>query len=306
MILATLIIINGEEEFLKERAAFSEVQNSLVNSVNVYQGNTSEYLEDISLNVFGGEIRAFIIFNCKDIPDIPSNDDILVCVSEKKKKLEHPRANKILNFPELKTFGNNNEVIQWIIDEGDNLNMNLRRVASALFVNSGKSLRKLSSEIRKLSVLVPEGQVTPEVAKSVMCFTASVTPKDVVDSICDGNTVRAIAFYDKLQEKADETGWIIAFLQRLLIQQLRMEFFLNDDIDESSIADKLGIHKFHFKKLKESRHKIWSIGFLKRSLNTLCELDLFHKKGDIAAKPLLELEIIKLSEEAKHGIGKHR
>jgi len=298
--LSTLTIINGDEEFLKERAALDEARSSLVDHVYQYDhSDLDKYKEESEIPLMFGGSRAFIVWNCLEIPPLPNDDDTLIVVSGKR-PLEDPRAKRIRHFPKFKEYGDKNQIIQWIMDEGNSLNVDLTRVAAALFVNNGRSLRKISSEIKKLAVLTPPGkEVTPETAKSVMCFSAALTPRDVINAVCDGDTFRAMIYHDKLQERVDETGWIIAYLQRHVLQQLRLEQMAAQKIPRDDMAKKLGVHPFVFKKAILPRMGLWSRSSLMSSIGVLCDLDIAHKQGKRFSHFGLELEIIRLSEEAK-------
>lgn len=304
--LSELVLINGEEEFLKERAALEEARSSLSASVFRYSepDGLGPYLEEAQLTPLSGEGRVFLLFDVSAVPELPSGDkDVLVCVAASKKKIKDLRAKRSHNFPKLKSFADNNDVIRWVLKEGDALNIDLSRVAGALFVSSGGSLRKISSEIRKLAALTPpKGIVSAETARSVLCFSAELTPKSVVDAICEGNPVKALAFYDRLQEGADETGWVIAFLQRHVLRQLRLASLRAEGLDSDRIAEQLGIHPFVFRKVHEPMLGLWSVGSLARSSGTLMDLDVLHKGGHVSARIGLELEIVRLSEEARENV----
>lgn len=302
--MSALIIINGEEEFLKERAAFDEASSSLIDSVYQYIADSelNKYRDESQMLLLSGGSRAFILWGVEDIPELPAGEsDLLIAVAQKK-VLTDARAKRIHNFQKFKTFDDNNQVVKWILDEGNALNIDLNDVARALFVSHGRSLRKISSEIKKLAVLSPSGGiVTPEIAKSVICFSAELTPRDIVDSICDGQVTRALAFYDKLQDRTDETGWIIAYLQRHVLQQIRVQALLARKISDNQIASILGIHPFMYRKTVAPRANLWSNESLVCSLDVLCSLDVAHKQGDDCAKFGLEAEIIRLAEETKNG-----
>lgn len=301
-----LILINGEEEFLKEREALREAAASLAHSVLRYSESDglSKYLEESQLVPLFGGTRAFLIFGATSVPELPAGDgDFLICVSAPKKKLHDPRARRTHNFQKLKSFSDNNEVIRWILQEGDAFKIDLNRVAAALFVSSGGSLRKIFSEIRKLAVLVPPGAIaSPEVARSVLCFSAELTPKSVVDAICEGNPVKALTFYDRLQEGSDETGWVIAFLQRHVLRQLRFVSLAKEGLDSDEIASRFGVHPFVFRKLHEPMLGLWSPRSLAESVETLGDLDVLNKGGRASARVGLELEIVRLSEEARENV----
>lgn len=300
--MATLIILNGDEEFLKERAALEEARSLLLPSLSIFRfpDGLSSYLEDSAMLPLDGAARGFVVFNAKTIPLLPEGkDDVLIVCSTDGTKLDDPRAIRTKIYPKLKTFDDNNEVIKWILKEGQSFNIDLIRVASGLFVNCGNGLRKLSSEITKIAVLTPPGGVaSPEDVRSVLCFSAELTPKHVIDAVCEGNIARAIAFYDKLQEGGDETGWIIAYMQRHVLQMLQLAELKGTPPGDA--AARMNVHPFVYKKMVSSRSGLWSIESLLAGFATLCDLDIAHKSGDLCADMSLELEIIRLAEES-HG-----
>jgi DNA polymerase III delta subunit len=300
--LSTLVLIDGDEEFLKERAAIDEAAGFLNGSPIVFHlpEDLPKYLEEIYSGI--DSQRSFVLFGVKDIPPLPPGpSDLLVAVSDGKKKLESPIAKRSTTFTKLKSFDDKNEVVPWILKEGNRLNIDLSRVASALFVNCGEGLRKLSSEIRKLAVLTPPGGVvTPEVAKSVMCFSAELRPGAVVSAVCEGNPVKALAIYDKLQEAGDETGWILTYMQRHVLQHLRIFALKDSGLSPDRCAEIAGVHPFLYRKAVRDRHGLWTMKSLALGLRTLCELEVAHKTGDPSVRVGLESEIVRLSEEAKN------
>jgi DNA polymerase III delta subunit len=287
-----------------ERAALDEAHAVFVDSIFKFRDGEelTAYLEESQMIPLDGSARAFILWKIKEVPLLPAGEkDLLIIITSGKKKLEDSRAKRSHNFPKLKSFDDNNEVLSFILKEGENRNIDLRRIAGALFVNNGNDLRKIVSEIRKLSILTLPGEVvTPEVARSLMCFSADLTPKSIVDAVCDGHTVKALVFYDRLQEIGEETGWIIAYLHRHVVQQLRMGHLLHSGASDSRCAELLGIHPFIFKKMRENRSGLWSHESLSSSINTLANLDIMHKRGNNFARFGLELEIARLSEESKN------
>lgn len=294
-----------------ERTARDEVSTSLIEDLSEFTlpDGLESYLYESQVPTIFDSPRVFILWEVTDIPPLPlGKSDLLICVAKSPKKpLEDKRAKRVHNYPKLKCFDDNNEIVGWILREGNSLNIDLSRVATALFVNSGKSLRKISSEITKISVICPKGTVvSPDDVRGIICFSAELNPQQVMEGICDGQTAKAIAYHDRLQEANEETGWIIAFLQRHVIQQLKVEVLKRDGISEKEIPTILDIHPFVFKKSILPRLGLWTIEYLKDSLNRLCDLDIAHKSGDDSSKFGLEMEIIKMSEEAKKKISRKK
>ena len=301
--MSTLILISGEEELLIERAAHDEAKLSLADEILQFDApdGIDEYLQESTCSILGNGKRAFILWDATEIPILPENDqDVLIVVSGKK-TLVHPSAKRALKFPKLKAYPENNEVLKWIMKEGENHNIDLTRVAGALFVNCGTTLRKLASEIDKLALITPKGNiVSPESVRSILCFSAELSPREIIDAICDGNTQKAIAFLDKLQERNDETGWIVAYMQRHVLQQLRFELLTEQKASDDRTAMILGVHPFILKKMHLTRKGLWTKSSLQRSIDTLCEIDISHKRGSHWARFGLELEIIRLCEESRN------
>jgi DNA polymerase III delta subunit len=300
--VAKLVLIYGEEEFLMERAARDEARLCVPDEILEFRlpDELDDYLAESQSPLIVGGRRAFILWEADSIPALPeSKDDVLIVVGGKK-PLSHPQGRSI-QFNKLKTYDNNNEVVNWILKEGERRGIELNRVANALFVNCGNVLRKLASEIEKLAVLTPPGtQVTPDVARSVLCFSTELSPKQIIESICEGNTVKALAYYEKLQERNDETGWIIAYMQRHVSQQLRSDALLESEVSTDRAAGILSVHPYVFSKTFGARRDLWSRQSLIRSFCTLCDLDVLHKKG-VDVRCRLESEIVILSEEAQGG-----
>lgn len=285
-----------------ERAVLDVVTAALVHDVSKYDlpDEIEDYLCESQTPTISGASRAFVLHNVTDPTKIPLNDDdddLVICLGKGKKQLSDSRASQSLQFPKLKTYDNNNEVVKWILKEGERLNIDLSRIASALFVNCGSSLRKIASEVEKISVTVSKGSVvSPEEARGLMCFSAELNPQQIVDAICDGHATKALVFYDKLQEANDETGWIIAYLQRFMIQQLKLEILISRKASDEEASAALGVHPFIFKKMLMTRQSLWSKNYILGSLDRLCDLDTDHKAGRVSARFGLELEIARLAK----------
>lgn len=306
--MASLVIVTGGEEFLMERAAREEVSFRLFKEHLEFTSpeGLNSYLIESKSPIFHTEPRAFIIWNCSSIPELPEGtDDLLIVVSAPGSEISDPRASRSLNFPSLKVTADRNEYVSWILKEGHRLNIDLSRVASALFVNCGTRLRRTSSEIEKLALLTPSGtSVLPDDFRKVACFSSDITPKDVVDSVCDGRTQLAIAYYDRLQERGDETGWILSYLHRHVLQMLKLELLLKNNADESCITSSLGVNSYVFKKFLLPMKGRWSLDSLSDSVSFLSALDQMNKRGTGLADFMLESEVIRLSEEARNVNGR--
>jgi DNA polymerase III delta subunit len=300
--VSDFIIINGVEEFLKERAVSNIVESGLFDEVMKYSfpDEYDDYIDQLQILSFEKKI-CYIVYNVKDIPDLPDHKNAtVILVTSVGYKLNSEKASKVLDFPKLKTHGKNNEIIKFIIDEGKFYQIDLTRVAHALFVSCGDCLRKLSSEIEKIALITSPGSVvTLEEIRGIISFSVELSPQMVIDCIIAGKSSAAMSFHDKLQESADETGLIIAYMQRHVLQQLQVKEMKDDGINDLEAAELLKVNPYRYLNQIKPLSDVWSRSLLLDSLDKLCEIDISHKRGKHFAKFDLQLEIIRLSEEAK-------
>jgi DNA polymerase III delta subunit len=271
----TLILINGEEEFLKQREA-RRIANSFLSYEILeftFPGDNERYDSQLgSLDLFPKNY-SYILWNVEKIPVLPQNSSIVIVSAGKNLKSE--AAKLVLNFPKLKS----NDVVDWIIEEGTSRKIDLERVAGALFVNHGTCLRKIASEIEKLSIIseLSSPVISPEEARSIMCVSAEISPSLIVDSISNGKSANVISILSKLQSNLSYT---ISYIFKHLISVFESEIF-NAPVN-SRVSHLM---------------KKWKKSSLQNSLKTLSDLDIALRRGDPSVSFRLEFELLKLSEE---------
>ena len=291
-------LIEGDDEFLIEQLAESIARGSLGDSAIRYNwDNLSDFWDESTKT----GLRNHIIYGAEGIPDTQTPHTVIICALPGKSVLRSEKADKRHFVSKPKVQGDRNEVIPWILKEGQRRNNDLSRIAGALFVNTGIRLRKLASEMDKISDLVPAGSVvTPEMIKPIIVFSAELTPKLIIDAIQEGRTAAALSYYDKLQEKADETGWIIAFLHRFVIQMYRIHIAKEAKKSDKQIAQILEVTDFVYTKFIEPYSGLWKPQSLQESVVRLARLDVQNKQGLADVTPELQTEIIRLAEEARN------
>ena len=72
---------------------------------------------------------------------------------------------------------------------------------------------------------------------------------------------------------------------------------LKSGVSPNRAAEIIGINPYVYTKTFGLRRNLWSVEVLRKSLGSLCDLDVSHKKG-VDVRCELEIEIIVLSEEA--------
>jgi len=291
-------LIEGDDDYLIEQAAQALARGSLGSSIlEHYWVDLASFWHSTSI----GESVSHIIRDAEGIPDVDRSLTVIVCASANKQIFRSELADKRHYVAKPKVSGDKNEAISWIIKEGQKRNNDLSRIAGALFVNTGLRLRKLASEIDKIADLVEAGTiVSPEMIKPVVVFSAELTPKNIIDAVQDGRTAAALAYYDRLQEKADETGWIIAFLHRHVIQMYRVHIAKAAKKSDKQIAQILEVTDFVYSKFIEPYSGLWKPQSLQESVVRLARLDILNKQGLADVTPELQTEIIRLAEEARN------
>lgn len=290
----SFIIINGEDEFLKERAAKEQADAHLSDEIFTFfiPEDLNPYLRVSQLSSFDSRNKVFIVWSKSEIPLLPASEKDLLIVVARGKKLSDPRAKNVLTVHPPKKNYQGNGYIGWIIEEGDRHKINLSRIASALFVNNGTCLRKLASEIDKIALISSEdSEVTPEEAKSVMCFTSELDPSFLIDAVCEGETKKVIAIWEKIRENTNNfAGFVIAYMHRHVLQILKLEKARpGSDVRMTAprrFAECIGS---------------WSVSSLKKSSDVFRSLDIGNRRGDLSVPLGIELEIIRLSEEIRSG-----
>lgn len=296
--MSKLILVSGEEDFLVERCVEDISVSEL--SLPVIRVSQDEYNRYENY----GESNLYIVTDCKDVPAIKNSDDVVCAVaSPSLKKWSSPFANQVFHFPRLKSYEDNNEVLTWILKEGELLNIDLTSVASALFLTCGNRLRKISSEIRKLKDLV--GTTVPTVSdlKSIASRSSELSPKEILDAINRGDEKTAFWYYDLLQEKADETGWIISFIQRQFSNLRIIHKCKKDGTPE--VEKIIGVHPYVFMKNILPLASVWKQETVSETIRKLVRLDYLNKTGLYDVKPELESLIYELSQESKN-VHNHR
>jgi DNA polymerase III delta subunit len=303
----SITLVTGEDSFLMESAAFELAKSTLSDEIVVCCG-IDQYEKTSAPDIFANKRRTFVILNAESVPNHLTDEiDSLIMVARENKELTTKVLNvKTLHVPKLKVSPYRNEVLDWILKEGRNYNIDLSRVASALFVNSGNRLRKISSEIRKISETSDTREITFDKIREICVFSADLTPKDIIDSINAGRTNAAVGYYDRLQEDNKETGWIIAFMQSHLLQIAKYRALKAKGLDDDKISESLQINKYVCEKFISPVAFLWSDESLKESIKITLDLDIKHKTGKGCVEYLLLQEIIRLSEEAKNAIERAR
>ncbi len=292
--MARFYQISGDEDFLIERFIKSESSSFLSEeTIFITKNRINNWLDN--------KTRTYIIEGDVDFSSLHFEESDLVFVVNPKKDL--PFKSQKQKFSKFKPY-EKEKIINWIIEEGERFKIDLSRVAFYLFVNLGNSLRKINSEIEKISIICQHHSIkkpTPDIIKGSLIFSVEITPKNIIDSIYEFNSKKAMTYYDVLQSRNDETGWILAYLMRSVSNQFLVNKLCHSGKSENEMSSLLGVHSFVIRKQYIDFIDSWSNEFLSQTLKKLSFLDFSHKSGK-NVKPDLEIQIIQISEEPKKNV----
>lgn len=204
----------------------------------------------------------------------------------------------VREFKKLKTWDNNNEVVKWVQDEAESYKLKVdQRTAAAMFSVVGPDLYRLSSELRKLSLLVGSGTVTGEHLKSVMVPGSTVEPWAVAEAAFEKNVKKALNAISQLfRYSSDEPA--IPVLYALMKQAEKLfvtRSLLDRGVTEDEVAGRLGMHPYRFKMSLLPLAGKHTTASLSRLMQKLCRLDVDLKRTSQSKRTLLELAVIDLA-----------
>jgi len=284
------VVVSGTDEF--------QIEMFVDGMADSYLGGYAKY-DDINRLLIDNEYgklvgKLVIVYGSDVIHDLDTGGFDVVYVSNSIRC--DTCKNIVLN--EFKPY-DEKSVIRWINDYGSSIGVDLTSVAKPLFINCGNSTRKIHSEIQKLVQLSGfYSSIQMDLFKSVVCYSNAITPSLVIDSMCSGNVHACVGFYDKLQERYDETGWIATYLHAFLQRCVKIHQFTSFRIDDETASKSLNISKGQYYLLKK-RYKLWTREQLLDSIGVVNEVNRLHREGTVGSESLLEKQLIKLSLEAK-------
>lgn len=200
-------------------------------------------------------------------------------------------------YKKLKTWDNNNEVVDWVQKEATRLRLKLdRKVALAMFQVAGDDLYRLSSEITKLKLLVGDGEVTLDHLQLVMTPASTIASWDVADSVFLKNWKKALAQVSAIFKYAPEDpslmilGALIKSVERLFVARS----MLDKGVSPDDIAGRLGMHPYRFKVSLLPQVERQTTSRLVSNMQMLSRLDVDLKRTS-HRRTLVELAVYELA-----------
>lgn len=198
----------------------------------------------------------------------------------------------------LKTWDSNNEVVQWIVNEASRLEISVDvKLATEMYRIAGSDLYQLSSELRKLRLLVGEGgQIKADHVRLVMTPTTNYGSWDLADAVFLKNQKLALNIMSRLYQFAPEEptlmilGSLIKSAEKLFVA-LSMK---KSGASEEEIASRVGMHPLRYKNTMALQVGKQTLPGLAKTMKILSRLDA-ELKRTTHRRTVLELAVSDLS-----------
>lgn len=225
-----------------------------------------------------------LIFRSEKLPSFWAKQGSKVTVREHKK---------------LKTWDNNNEVIRWLLEEAKRLKLSLdAKMAAGMFQIAGDDLYRLSSELRKLLLLVGPGvPVTVDHLKLVLSPGTTAEPWTVAEAAFAKNPKKAINALSSLYRYStdDPSIPVMGAMMRQAEKLLVARSMMDRGASPEDVAARLGMHPFRFKMSLLPHVEKHTQRGLTLAMQNLCKLDVDLKRTSHSRRTLLELTVIDLA-----------
>lgn len=205
---------------------------------------------------------------------------------------------KIREHKKLKTWDNNNEVVKWVQTEADRIGLNLSpQLANSMFQIAGSDLYILSSELRKLRLLVgAKDPVTVKHLQLVMTPASNLGSWDLADAVFLKNQRRAMNVLTSLYRFASEDptlmihGALVKSSERLFVARS----MVNRGAGEEEVAARFSMHPFRYRMSLLPQVEKQTLPGLARTMQILSKLDVELKRTS-HRRTLLEVAVLDLA-----------
>lgn len=206
---------------------------------------------------------------------------------------------RLFKHEKLKTFESNNEVVKFV--EAEFRKAGLRPdvgVSQALYEFAGPGLHKLANEVRKIALIVPDGEkVTKDHLRRVLSPSPSAETYEVADAAIEKEPRKAMnalsIIYKTMGEEANVplTAALIKVVERAVLAR----HILDRGGNEEDVATRLGMHPWRCKTQFMPHVRKHDLGSLVRHMGRLCKLDVDVKGPARSKRTLVELAVLSIA-----------
>lgn len=289
---APSVVLYGDEEFFLDRY-ICKVRFVANREVIVIDGSSVDgpgIVSECRANIMGDR-KVVIVDDAQGVKQSSALDSYLkkpsdttliaVCRSKSLPKTWEAatEVGKILHYPKLKTWDNNNEILGWIEREAGDLELVLDGdVPTMLFDFYGDDLYGIANTLRKLSWLLGKGgKVTSSVVVSVAIRTRNSTGFRVADAVFVRNIRKALQEFSLLCVASGENSAAIltvSALQKQICKLILARHALDRGSDSGEVAAQLEMHPWRFKTYFQPMVQEYTLKTLLDAMAGLCRLDL--------------------------------
>ncbi len=243
-------------------------------------------------------LRAYI-----EEKDPKDDTTVLVAIirSEKLSALWASAAKKgrVVEHKKLKTWDTNNEVIKWAEAEARKLDLTLDKgISDVLFQYLGGDLYRISSDLRKMLLLVGKGgKVTMDHVKLTISPSMSAEPFQVAEAAIAKDLKRAMNLLSVVYKTMGDGASVpVSFsLQRQVEKMVVARQLLDRGTSEEDMAQLLDMHAYRFKNFFLPHVKKHRLTDLIRHMDLLCRLDVDVKGPARSKRTHVELAVISIA-----------
>jgi DNA polymerase-3 subunit delta len=209
------------------------------------------------------------------------------------------KKGKLIEHKKLKTYENNNEVVRWVETEAMRIGLRLDKgISEALFSLLGSDLYRISSELRKLLLLVGKDQkATKEHLKLVIAPAPTAEPYQVAEAAMNKDLRGAMNLLSTVYKNmGDDANVPIAYALMRQIEKLTVvRSLLERGVPEDELAASIGMHPFRFKSSVLPQVRKHSLSDLVRIMSRLCKLDTDVKGPARSKRTHIELAVLSVA-----------
>jgi DNA polymerase III delta subunit len=206
---------------------------------------------------------------------------------------------RLMKHEKLKTFDSNNEVVKFI--DAEFRRVGLRTdvgISQTVYDVVGPGLHKIVNEVRKLALLVPEGdKVTKKHLSLVLSPSPSAEPYEVADAVVEKNPRKAMntlsIVYKTMGEEANVP--ITAALLKAVEKVAVARRILDRGGNEEDVAARLSMNPWRCKTQFIPNVRKHDLGSLVRHMGRLCKLDVDVKGPARSKRTLVELAVLSIA-----------
>lgn len=202
-------------------------------------------------------------------------------------------------YPKLKTFDSNNQVLGFIEDELRRVGVRFdAKVPEMIFNLAGADLHALRNEIQKFGLLVGAGNIlTLQHVGMILTVGANTNVWQVIDAASRKEKQKALNLLSSLYRfSAEDPSIGLAYALMKQVERLYVGCTLRKKgASSDDIAPRIGMHPYPcrttFMPMVE-KHTVESLGSM---MQKLCKLDVEIKRTSHSKRTLLELAVLHLA-----------